>query len=544
MDNSFRKFFPFAKVDSFDGIATGIAASETKDRDGECMDYHAAVPEFKAWSAEVSKATNGKSLGNIREQHNPDSTAGKAIDIQFDDATKSVVITSKIVDPIAKMKLAEGVYTGYSIGGSYKKRYEKGGQQYYVPEIYEVSIVDMPCNPDAHFTAVKSDGTTELQKFKKTSGDVTEKFILAKKVDVAKNQELSDLLKVIGDAVKKFEAATGEEPEDEANNTHGDAQGETDTAVTPVSDHPEKCDCAGCKAKKAANGVVDNKGNVAKGVRYLVPDGQHLPVSDASGNLSPRLMGAAWAALHGGYRGNKYEGPDKDKALAELIRLYEQEKMETPGADKVASLQTMYKSLDDLEKATFESASGSSLAELSDSLDRVVKQLESLGETNMSETLDKAARKSLHEKCMKLKEHLDAHKSHHEAFHKAAHEHVDGIMKVIGGGPETAASDKPRVEEDDKQDAGASKALTAADLKEALVAIFKGVGDRENVESFNKSATTKAADNGSKGDNAVATPTAEEYRKAVLSPLGKEAKKVIAAQEEKWSNRLPSGRSR
>jgi len=29
-------------------------------------------------------------------------------------------------------------------------------------------------------------------------------------------------------------------------------------------------------------------------------------------------MGAAWAALHGGYRGNKYEGADKDKAIAHL----------------------------------------------------------------------------------------------------------------------------------------------------------------------------------------------------------------------------------
>jgi hypothetical protein len=29
-------------------------------------------------------------------------------------------------------------------------------------------------------------------------------------------------------------------------------------------------------------------------------------------------MGAAWAALHGGYRGNKYEGPDRSAAIAKL----------------------------------------------------------------------------------------------------------------------------------------------------------------------------------------------------------------------------------
>ena len=47
--------------------------------------------------------------------------------------------------------------------------------------------------------------------------------------------------------------------------------------------------------------------------RYLVTeeDGTgHLPVRDSdNGPLNHHLMGAAWAALHGGYRGNKYQGP-------------------------------------------------------------------------------------------------------------------------------------------------------------------------------------------------------------------------------------------
>jgi hypothetical protein len=41
-------------------------------------------------------------------------------------------------------------------------------------------------------------------------------------------------------------------------------------------------------------------------------------------------MGAAWAALHGGYRGNKYEGPDKGAALDKLKKLYEAEDMPLP----------------------------------------------------------------------------------------------------------------------------------------------------------------------------------------------------------------------
>ena len=53
--------------------------------------------------------------------------------------------------------------------------------------------------------------------------------------------------------------------------------------------------------------------HVNEAVKYLVAkDGGHLPYTDADGSPNHRLMGAAWAALHGGYRGNKYDGPDKD----------------------------------------------------------------------------------------------------------------------------------------------------------------------------------------------------------------------------------------
>ena len=59
---------------------------------------------------------------------------------------------------------------------------------------------------------------------------------------------------------------------------------------------------------------------IQEAVKYLVSkDGEtHLPYTDASGNPNHRLMGAAWAALHGGYRGNRYEGPDKQKAIGRL----------------------------------------------------------------------------------------------------------------------------------------------------------------------------------------------------------------------------------
>lgn len=60
----------------------------------------------------------------------------------------------------------------------------------------------------------------------------------------------------------------------------------------------------------------------------------HLQVRDESGTLDHRHMGAAWAALHGGYRGSKYEGPDKQKAIAKLTQYYKSEEMPTPGVEK------------------------------------------------------------------------------------------------------------------------------------------------------------------------------------------------------------------
>lgn len=59
------------------------------------------------------------------------------------------------------------------------------------------------------------------------------------------------------------------------------------------------------------------------------PSTWHLQVSN-NGAPDHRLMGAAWAALHGGYRGNVYEGPNKQEAIRKLRVLYEKEEMTVP----------------------------------------------------------------------------------------------------------------------------------------------------------------------------------------------------------------------
>ena len=62
------------------------------------------------------------------------------------------------------------------------------------------------------------------------------------------------------------------------------------------------------------------------------PSTWHLQVK-RNGEPDHGLMGAAWAALHGGYRGNKYEGPNRAEALRKLRALYNSEDMETPSEE-------------------------------------------------------------------------------------------------------------------------------------------------------------------------------------------------------------------
>src|SRR3990167_1441921 len=59
------------------------------------------------------------------------------------------------------------------------------------------------------------------------------------------------------------------------------------------------------------------------------PDTWNLPTHQGS-KLSPRLLGAAHAALTVGYRGQKYSGPGKEEAILKLKRLYRKAGLQWP----------------------------------------------------------------------------------------------------------------------------------------------------------------------------------------------------------------------
>jgi hypothetical protein len=158
-------FMPLAKVDLDQRIVQGVATAEAPDRVGEICDYASTKPFFEAWSAEALAASGGKSLGAVRAMHGR-VAAGKLTDISFDDEGKRILVAAKIVDDEEWLKVKEGVYTGFSQGGRYVKRWPDPdtGLTRYTAEPSEISLVDLPCVPGATFEVIK-DGVVEKRAF-------------------------------------------------------------------------------------------------------------------------------------------------------------------------------------------------------------------------------------------------------------------------------------------------------------------------------------------------------------------------------------------
>jgi hypothetical protein len=156
-------FAQIRKVDEEKRLVYGRIAEEAVDKSGELMDYDSSKPHFVKWSQDVAADTDGKSLGNVRAMHGK-VAAGKLTAIDFNDSDKAVDVCAKVVDDAEWSKVLEGVYTGFSIGGSYigKPTIEKmDGRDVkrYTAAPNEVSLVDRPCMPGAKFFQVqKADG--------------------------------------------------------------------------------------------------------------------------------------------------------------------------------------------------------------------------------------------------------------------------------------------------------------------------------------------------------------------------------------------------
>ena len=296
-------FCPLVKVDAVKREVWGVVTAESPDRENEICDYETTVPYYKAIVDEMSKATDGKNILPLRAMHGL-IAAGKGIGIEFRDEAKQIFMGFKVVDDVEWKKVEENVYTGFSQGGRYIKKWKDGEYMKYTAKPSEVSLVDIPCLSTATFEYVKADGTSEMRKFSKTTESMGQ--------------------------------AQGEIPSTVDKNP--------DKSVSP----PCTCKCANCTAGDCKDCSNQTKchgsmaGKVAKKVQYLVTDKDgkgHLPVTDGDGTPNYRLMRTAWAAL---FNEKGFDGPDKEKAKKKLRQLYAREGKDNP-AEKAEMIDTLAK---------------------------------------------------------------------------------------------------------------------------------------------------------------------------------------------------------
>ena len=207
-------YIPITKVDAEQREIWGTGAYEGKDTVGEIMDYESSVPHFKTWSAAIEKRSGGKSKGNVREMHAL-SAVGKIIEMAFNDAVKTIDVGVKVVDDAAWAKVQEGVYTGFSIGGRYVRRWQDGDLIRYEAAPNELSLVDAPAMPDAVIRIVKLDAdpqptAADIAAF----SDALQKFMDAQSVQIQKQsdertedsaEDAPDLRKAIADELEKID---------------------------------------------------------------------------------------------------------------------------------------------------------------------------------------------------------------------------------------------------------------------------------------------------------------------------------------------------
>lgn len=157
---------PITKVDAAQRLVYGLATAEIADRSGEICDYATTKPLYEKWSQAIEESTGGRSLGNVRSMHSA-IAAGKVTALTFNDKEKQIEICAKVIDDAEWAKVEEGVYTGFSQGGIYAKRWtDETGAKRYTAEPHEISLVDIPCLPEARFAMIKADGTFEARPFK------------------------------------------------------------------------------------------------------------------------------------------------------------------------------------------------------------------------------------------------------------------------------------------------------------------------------------------------------------------------------------------
>jgi len=295
-------FMPLQKVDEARREVWGVAAIEQPDQSGEIMDYDKSKPHFWEWSKRVEKASGGKSRGNVRDSHTS-KAVGKVIKLLFDDAAKAVRVGVKVLDSEAWQKVTEGVFTGFSIGGRYGDRWLdplNKSLTRYVAIPSEISLVDLPCIPDAVFEMVKADGAVIRKQFSVSKGETMKdkiQSILKEKFGDLGEEELSALAEQIA-ALPKEQPTEDRLEEDAPAEGEEQAAGEESQAEETAEEQPKPL--------------------TAEDVREIVL--QVLVEAGLLEQIGGRMqMGAKVAGLHKQIEGQKEAVETMKKSLSQIV---------------------------------------------------------------------------------------------------------------------------------------------------------------------------------------------------------------------------------
>lgn len=155
IDSSFK--IKAANEDTESIIISGYASTVSKDRAGD-------VVAAQAWEKD-SALTNYLKNPIVLFGHNPDEPVGKMVGYELDEYGLMVDIEVFNVDPRTYKLVKAGALKTFSIGFRLKDyMYDEETTTFIITELelFEISIVSVPCNQDCTF---------ELQKSMRTKGD-------------------------------------------------------------------------------------------------------------------------------------------------------------------------------------------------------------------------------------------------------------------------------------------------------------------------------------------------------------------------------------
>jgi len=192
-----------------DDFFTAVASSEVEDRQGE-------VVVQSGWSL-----TNFKKNPILLWMHDHEKPLGKAERVWLDKTGKSPVLkfkgrisTATEYGRAAKQLMEGGILTSFSVGF---RALEMDGNSITKAELFEISLVSVPANPEARLLAAKSlEGAGFKESvIKDVIGDQDESIAELKEQIAELKKEASEAKALAEDAVKGLQhlAPLGSKPE-------------------------------------------------------------------------------------------------------------------------------------------------------------------------------------------------------------------------------------------------------------------------------------------------------------------------------------------